>query len=94
MQTDVFYKGGAKFNKGLGITEGLKELDLDGWVIHLDADIYLPTLTRSILEKIELDKNKIYGVDRMMCPTYEAWRTYIEDPTPTHEGWIYIHPTI
>ena len=94
VQTDVFYKGAAPINKGLGINEGLKKLDKDGWVIHLDADIYLPTLTRNILEMIELDPNKIYGVDRMMCPTYEAWRQFKENPKLTHEGWIYIHPTI
>ena len=91
VQTDVFYENGNKINKGRGINEGLKHLDMDGWVVHLDADIYLPPLTRSILEKIELDKETIYGIDRMMCPSYEAWMKFMDNPKPLHEGWIYVH---
>lgn len=91
VQTDVFYENGSKINKGKGINEGLKHLDGDGWVVHMDADIYLPPLTRSILEKIDLDEETIYGVDRMMCPTYEKWIDFIDNPSPMHEGWIYVH---
>ena len=91
IQTDVFYENGNKINKGKGINEGLKHLDGDGWIVHLDADIYLPPLTRSILERIDLDEETIYGVDRMMCPTYEKWTEFIDNPSPMHEGWIYVH---
>ena len=91
IQTDVFYENGNKINKGKGINEGLKHLDGDGWIVHLDADIYLPPLTRSILERIDLDEETIYGVDRMMCPTYEKWIEFIDNPSPMHEGWIYVH---
>lgn len=91
MQTDVFYENGDVFNKGKGINAGLQQLDLDGWVVHLDADIYLPPLTRSILEGLPLNKEKIYGVDRLMCPSYEEWVKYKESPVPIQEAWIYIH---
>jgi hypothetical protein len=93
VQTDAFYENGHKINKGKGINEGLKHLDMDGWVVHLDSDIYLPPLTRSILENLELDKETIYGVDRMMCPSYESWISFLESPQPMHEGWIYVHTT-
>lgn len=93
VQTDVFYENGSKINKGKGINEGLKHLDGDGWVVHMDADIYLPPMTRSILEKIDLDKETIYGIDRMMCPTYKKWIDFIDNPSPMHEGWIYVHTT-
>lgn len=93
VQTDVFYENGNKINKGKGINEGLKHLDGDGWVVHMDADIYLPPLTRSILERIDLDKETIYGIDRMMCPTYQKWIDFIDNPSPMHEGWIYVHTT-
>jgi hypothetical protein len=94
VQTDVFYEDGSgKINKGKGINEGLKHLDGDGWVVHMDADIYLPPLTRSILEKLELDKETIYGIDRMMCPTYKKWIDFLDNPSPLHEGWIYVHTT-
>lgn len=93
IQTDVFYEGGDKFNKGKGINAGLEVLSKKEWVVHLDADIWLPPLTRSILEKVVLDPFSIYGIDRMMCPTFEAWNNYITNPKPIHEGWIYVHPT-
>lgn len=94
VQTDVFYSEGAPFNKAKGINVGLNRLSRRGWVLHLDADIYLPPLTRRILENIELDPAYLYGIDRMMCPTYESWVRFRENPKLTHEGWIYIHPTI
>ena len=94
LQTDIFYEDGAVFNKGKGINAGLDKLSRKGWVIHLDADIYLPPMTRNILERIDLDPEFIYGVDRMMCPTYEAWQNFVSNPRPIHEGWIYVHPTI
>ena len=91
VQTDVFYENGDLFNKGKGINAGLKELDLDGWVVHLDADIYLPPLTRSILESLPLDQSKIYGADRLMCPSHSEWIKYKETPASVQEAWIYIH---
>jgi hypothetical protein len=85
---------GDPFNKAKGINVALEYLSKRDWVVHLDADMYLPPLTRGILERINLDKNNIYGIDRMMCPTFQAWIDYIKKPTPTHTGWVYIHPTI
>lgn len=95
VQTNEFYANSDIINKGRGINEGLKRLSKDAWIVHLDADIFLPPLTREILQNIEgdLDKNGIYGIDRMMCPTYEAWAKYISNPSPLHEGWIFIHTT-
>ena len=94
VQTDAFYSEGAPFNKAKGINFGLNRLSRKGWVLHLDADMYLPPLTRRILENIELNPQHIYGIDRLMCPTYEAWINFLERPKPIHEGWIYIHSTI
>lgn len=93
IRTDAFYEHGDAFNKGKGINAGLAALSRANWVIHLDADIYLPEQTRNILERIELDRQTIYGIDRMMCPTYQAWQQFKDKPKPLHEGWIYVHPT-
>ena len=94
--TDEFYRNSATINKGRGINEGLKILSKSDWVLHLDADIYLPPLTRSILENIEgeLDKRGIYSIDRMMCPTYQEWENYINNPILLHSGWIFVHTNI
>lgn len=93
LKTDEFTKNGDPFNKAKGINVGLNYLSKKDWVIHLDADIYLPPLTRGIFERIDLEKKNIYGIDRMMCPNFEEWNEFISNPKPTHTGWVYIHPT-
>lgn len=93
IQTDIFYENGDTFNKGKGINAGLAQLSLDGWVVHLDADIYLPPQTRTIIENLPLDKEKIYGADRLMCPNYEEWQKFVDNPGPIQDSWIFIHLT-
>jgi hypothetical protein len=93
IQTDVFYENGDTFNKGKGINEGLRHLDQNGWVLHIDADIYLPPQTRTILENLPLDSSKIYGADRLMCPSYEEWKLFESSPTPIQDSWIFVHLT-
>lgn len=93
VQTNAFYENGDTFNKGKGINAGLEKLSLDGWVVHLDADIYLPPQTRSILENLPLDEGKIYGADRLMCPNYEEWLKFVDKPSPIQDSWIFIHLT-
>jgi hypothetical protein len=89
--TDKFYENGSKFNKGKGINEGFKQLEMTDWVVHMDADIVLPPKTRIILESIALDKNFIYGIDRMMCPSFESWLKFLRHPVLQHETEVYIH---
>lgn len=91
IQTDIFYKDGNKFNKGAAINYAMQKLSRKGWVLHLDSDIYLPPLTRSILNNLKLDETKIYGADRLMCPNYEQWIDFIDNPKKIQEGWIYVH---
>lgn len=91
IETDCFYENGDIFNKGKGINEGLRQLSREGWVLHLDADIYLPPQTRSILENLPLDPGKIYGADRLMCPSYSEWISFLSKPSPIQDSWIYIH---
>lgn len=91
IKTNSFYEGGDKFNKAKGINEGLKYLSNRDWVIHMDADIYLPSMTRDILNKKNLDKTKIYGIDRLMCPDYESWVNYLKKPRLIHDSWIFVH---
>lgn len=92
LQTDIFYENGNQFNKGAAINYALQSLQQKDWVIHLDADIYLPPLTRHILENLPLENHKIYGADRLMCPSYQDWIEFLDSPKDIQEGWIYIHP--
>lgn len=91
IQTDIFYENSDKFNKGAAIDLALKQLDKKGWVLHLDSDIYLPPKTRFILNNLNLDESKIYGADRLMCPNYESWIDFIDNPQKIQEGWVYVH---
>jgi hypothetical protein len=89
--TNAFYEDGDSFNKAKGINAGMKYLSKRDWVLHMDADIYLPSMTKNILQKKDLNKHKIYGVDRLMCPDYKSWMNYISKPEPIHDAWIFIH---
>ena len=91
IQTTAFWDNDAVFNKASGINVGLKALSLRGWVVQLDADIYLPPLTRYILEKMTLNPFKMYGVDRLMCPSYAAWQKFRSELPPINEFWTYTH---
>jgi len=75
--TDLFDKGGDAFAKGRAIDWGLGFLRRDGWVCHLDADIFLPPMTRHWIEASEPDEQCIYGCDRVNCVGYDAWRQYL-----------------
>lgn len=65
---------GGDFRKGRMIERGLQHLSADGWRVHMDADIALPSRTRHFMETAELEKTKIYGMDRVMCRSYEEWQ--------------------
>jgi hypothetical protein len=92
IQTKVFYEKDSVFNKARGINEGLKYLKKTDWLLHLDGDLVLPPKTRSILEKIPLDKSNIYGIDRMLCKSFYDWCKYIEKPTVQYTPDIFINP--
>lgn len=42
LKTDVFYAGGAAFNKFAALEHGLDYLGRDGWICIMDADIAVP----------------------------------------------------
>lgn len=88
VQTDVFYKDGAKFRKYAGINEGLKYLDKDAWICFLDGDIILSPFTRRTLENLKLNKNKIYGIDRFNCTGYERWIKYQKSGGVLLDNWL------
>jgi hypothetical protein len=90
--TDVLNTRWDKFCKGAGVNAGLEKLDKDAWVVHLDADIWLPPLTRILLEQAHLDPAMLYGIDRFNVLGYELWREFIETPKLQQEdrGWVHL----
>lgn len=88
IQTDVFYKNGASFNKYAGINEGLKYVDEDAWILFLDSDIVLHYSTRRILECLNLDPTCLYGMDRITCEGPMKWKSYKEGKDILRENWL------
>ena len=89
--TNIFYKNGERFNKARGIDFGLGYLRDNEWVVHLDADTYLPPMTRRWLESRPLDRESIYGIDRVDCVGYEPWKTYLVNRDMQHDYMCRVH---
>jgi hypothetical protein len=91
IKTDALNSRWNKFCKGAGINEGLQRLDRNAWVVHLDADIWLPPQTRLLLKNANLDPSMIYGIDRFCVKGYEQWDRFLEMPVLQHECDAYVH---
>lgn len=89
--TDAFRTRWGEFRKGAAINEGLAKLAKHDWLVHLDADILLPPLTRLLLEAANLDKRFIYGIDRHIVAGYAPWRKFIALPGLQQENGIFVH---
>ena len=78
------------FSKARGINEGLKHLKKTGWVVHIDADTVLPPRARDMFELAKLDPSFLYGIDRLMCKSFEDWYRHLVFPELQHEPnfWI------
>jgi len=80
-----------KFCKGAGINDGLKKLSRDAWVIHLDADIWLPPLTRILLQRAKLNPEMVYGLDRFNIRGWDQWQDFLKWLPLQQEAGAYIH---
>jgi len=64
--TDVFWRHGAKFNKGAAIAEGFNHLQPAGWHLFFDADILPPPNWTEQLKRWNLRECCLYGSDRYL----------------------------
>lgn len=94
IQTDTFYENGQTFNKANGINAGLEILGKRGWVLHLDADIYLPPEVQTTIPSLALDPECIYGFDRFNCKSFEEFAYFLTIPKLSHESWIFTHTNL
>lgn len=65
--TDVFWSGGAKFNKGAGIAAGfeaLQKLQRSEWHLFFDADVVPAADWKEQLMRFNLRPGNLYGSDR------------------------------
>lgn len=91
VQSEACYEGGAPFNKAKMINAGLDALAGDAWVAHVDADIFLPPKFRHVLERLPLDEQTLYGMDRLMCDDFASWLRFYTLPEVSNENDIYVH---
>lgn len=89
--TDEFESRKKIFRKGAGVNVGLSDLSQDDWVVHLDADMYLPPQTRILIERANLDKRMIYGIDRFIVRGFRAWNEFQDNPRLQQELDAYVH---
>lgn len=89
--TDAFNTKDGEFCKGAGINEGLKTLKKDGWVVHLDSDMFLPPLFRKIVQRANLDPWCLYGIDRVMVRSFNDWINFITEPHVQQENGVFVH---
>ena len=87
LQTDIFYTNG-KFRKFAAINEALQLVDNNSWVVFIDGDILLSKWTRRVLDKLNLDKKKIYGIDRVNCYGYEDFLKFETKEGVVHNNWL------
>lgn len=91
LKTDELMSRKGEFHKGKGINAGLAELKMDGFVVHMDADIYLPPQSRILLERMGMDPTFIYGIDRFNVRGYKSWAKFMSMPKLQQECDAYIH---
>ena len=82
--TDLMHHDGDSFAKARAIDYGLAYLRRDDWVVHLDADVWLPPMTRQWIDWAQPDPQCIYGIDRCNCTSWAAWRGFIDRPMAQH----------
>lgn len=85
--TDQFRSRWGEFHKAKGINLGLKQLSMDDWVVHLDADIALPPNARDLIERADLQKWCLYGVDRFQVRGFEEWRQHQAMPALQQDSY-------
>ena len=79
------YRENGTFNKGKAINDGLALCKKRGWVVLLDADISFPRhFHRRLsinLKREPMQGQTLYGLHRLMCPSYQEWLHYLRHRT-------------
>jgi hypothetical protein len=79
--TDLFWRGGARFNKWAALEHGLDVMGRHGWLTILDADIVYPRGGNSVGHfRSNLRVGCLYSPLRRMCP-FQAGDTVPEENT-------------
>jgi hypothetical protein len=83
--TDEFNNHPSGFYNFRGINRGLVRLDRNGWILFLDCDIVLHSLTRRVFDSLEWQTDCLYGIDRVNCVGLTSW---LNRKDLVHENWL------
>lgn len=78
--TTAMHDGGRQFSLGAAVDAGLRAFQLREWALVIDADIVLPPKTHRTLQYLKLDREKLYGIDRVHCRGYAAAAKFSSEP--------------
>jgi hypothetical protein len=70
------FGGATAFNKGRAINSALNRLGPSDWILHIDADIILPSDFRSQIQRAEIEQCNIYGAERCRILGFDAWEKW------------------
>lgn len=87
IQTDIFYEDGG-FGKFKGINVGLEKAGKNKQILFLDCDIVLPPITKRVLDNIKIDKDCLYGIDRLNLKSFEKWIQFCNYPNLIIDNWL------
>ena len=85
VKTDVFFEDGADFAKAHGINLGLAHLKYADHILHADADILLPGDFRNLVFSYPIQKDVIYGADRINIVGRKAYEELIRTHYVMHQ---------
>jgi glycosyltransferase involved in cell wall biosynthesis len=90
--TEAFYTGGAQFNKGAAMEEGLDVLGRDGWICTWDCDVVMP----ESIEILGMDRRCLYGPIRRILEHPQEFQDSLDwgrlpSPTNSNEWAGYFH---
>jgi glycosyltransferase involved in cell wall biosynthesis len=88
--TDIFYQNEKAFDKGAALNVGLNAISKRDWVVTMDADILLPPRAKEMIERSQPNREFIYGIDRVNCPSFTDLVKYISDPEPQYFGQAFV----
>lgn len=88
VESDIFYRNGATFNKRAALNLGLELLSDSGWVAVIDSDILLPPDFRGVVNEIGLEQGMLYGARRWVCSSREEFDKAKSSPVwcPSHRS--------
>ena len=92
VEAHVFDEDGARFNKGRAVNVGQSHLKKPDFIVHMDADIVMPSRFRNMIEKTKLNESYIYGCDRVNVYGWEKWLEVKEQTTPHYKDFWFVKP--